>query len=531
MTLLVVSVFGDSILELRRRIDLAVSQGADAIELRLDLTDGVSNDELRLFRESGSLRIPLILTIRSSAEGGAWDGPDDDRVSRLVELGPLADYIDVELALWRRSANIRQKIALALQRAGHISQSGGVEEIEHAARRRLLLSKHDQATRPATLHADFLEMAGTVECHALKIAWRARTVRDNFEAFDLLQSSPKPAIVICMGVDGIPSRVLARKFGAHATFASVESGQETAAGQITIGEMKRNHRWDTIDAQTRVFGLIGDPVRHSLSPHTHNAAFEDAAINAVYLAFRVAPSFESFKAFMVEALDRPWMDWGGFSVTTPHKENALRFVRDRGGSIDPLAARIGSVNTLAVSADGGLSAFNTDQSAAMACIAKLYNCPVAQLAGKSVAILGAGGVARAIIAGVVDSGAQVTVFNRDFERARTLAEQFKCKAAPWSDRVTARSSLLVNCTSVGLAPETDASPLPTESITLHSAIMDKIYNPFTTRLVREASEQGVPAIGGLDMFLRQAATQFTIWTGRTVSVAKMNEAAQDARKA
>lgn len=530
MTLLIASVFGHSELELREAIGSATEQGADAVELRLDLCDGVTDEVVRRIRETGALTKPLILTIRSAGEGGAWEGDDADRVSRLIELGPVADYIDVELALWNRSANIRQKIGLALARAGHITQTGGKEEIEQAARRRLILSRHDTTTRPANLHSDLVDMLSARECDAPKLAWRARTVRDNFEAFDLMRESPKPPIVICMGDVGIASRVLSKKFGALGTFASLTSDTTTASGQATVAQMRTLYRWDQITARTKVFGLIGDPVAHSLSPLVHNAAFTHIGFDGVYLPFRVAAGYESFKAFMVEAIARPWLDLGGLSVTIPHKENALRFLVERGDEIDPSARSAGAVNTLSFRNDGRMFGHNTDLPAIVESACRLLACTKPQLAGRRVTILGAGGVARAAVSAFMEQNADVTVLNRTQDRARVLAEELHCRIEPWSRRDEVSGDLLINCTSCGMSPQDAESPMPTGRLANHGAVLDTIYRPDPTRLVREARAAGIPADGGLGLFISQAMGQFRVWTGQDAPEELMRAAATNALK-
>ncbi|MEE8386600.1 MAG: type I 3-dehydroquinate dehydratase, partial [Dehalococcoidia bacterium] len=361
MTLLAVSVFGDSIEQVRSEIDSAVELGADLIELRVDLMENLADDEIRSLRQHRPSHIPLILTIRTKAEGGAWDGPDDQRISRIIELAPAADYIDIELATWQRSANIRQKICQALARTGAISPSATNQETATATGPRLILSRHHLTSRPPKLQTDFLAMLdespapSPAQDPIPKLVWPSRTVRDNFEALELLRQSPRPPIIICTGDEGLASRVLARKFGAFATFAAVAAGREAAAGQPSIADLKNLYRWDTIDAETRVYGVLGDPVQHSLSPRLHNAAFAATGENAVYLPWRILGSYESFKAFMVEVTARPWLDFRGFSVTIPHKQNALRYLHETGGTIDPLAQRIGALNTLTLAPDGHLT--------------------------------------------------------------------------------------------------------------------------------------------------------------------------------
>lgn len=519
MTLLAVPVFARSLEDLRQHLVEAAAAGADLIELRLDLMDGVTDDDLWSLRQSREFPRPVLLTLRSVAEGGRWDGAEEDRVSRLIRLGPIADYLDVELTAWQRSANIRQKVELALRRAGHISQDGGKEEIELAARRKLILSRHDLRSRPAALHATLVAMLEEPLCAVPKIAWRARTVRDNFEAFDLMRESPRPAIVICMGEAGLPSRVLARKYGAFAGFAALSPEAGTAAGQIAAAELQEVYHWPKIDAKTLVYGVIGDPVRHSIGRRIHNPNFAAVGWNGVYLPFQVAPSWESFKAFMVEVLARPWLDFRGFSVTLPHKENALRFVREVGGTIDPAAARIGAVNTLSLTCDGVVSAFNTDGPAAMgAIVSGMHLRGQSDLRGRKATVLGAGGAARAVVAGLSEAGSDITIYNRSEQKARRLVGEFGCKSGTWSDRVNHVSELVVNCTSVGMWPAVAETPMPIEGLSPTLTVFDMVYNPLKTQLLTDAAARGCRLIDGLDMYVRQAQAQFLIWTGHRLEV-------------
>ncbi len=514
MTYLIAPISGSTPDDVQQHADTALTAGANAIELRLDLTGPYSADDLRALRRTIPSEVPLILTIRSSAEGGAWDGGDDDRVSRLIELGPLVDYIDVELALWLRSANIRQKIGLALRRAGHVSQHAGHEEIEDARPRRLILSRHDHAGRPASLHSDLLAMCKEPLCDVAKLAWRARTVRDNFEAFELLRESPRPVIAICMGGHGVASRVLAKKFGAFGTFSAPAAGLETAVGQLTLVDMRTRYRWDDMDAQTAVYGLIGEPIAHSLSPVAHNAAFDSAHVNAVYLPFEVSPGYEPLKAFMVEAMARPWLDLRGLSITIPHKENALRFLRESGGDLDETSLRIGAINTIRIDDGGRLVGRNTDYDAALASISKAVGRDPSQFKGLRTSVLGAGGVARAVVAALTAHGAIVTIFNRTENKASALSAEFGCRHRPWAERETATADLLVNCTSVGLWPAASESPVSPKALSPPMAVFDTVYRPIQTRLLTDARGKGCPTQDGLSMFLHQAQAQFELWTGR-----------------
>src|SRR6266550_54334 len=184
-----------------------------------------------------------------------------------------------------------------------------------------------------------------------RFQWRAgalsaRTIRDNLEAFEILRHRAKPTIALCMGEHGLISRVLAKKFGGFLTFASLSKDAETAPGQITIGDMKRLYRWDAIGARTKVYGVVASPVMHSMSPAIHNAAFEAVGHDGVYLPMLVNEGYESFKAFMESFLAFGALDLAGLSVTLPHKENALRYLKEVGAEVEGLAEEIGAVNTI-----------------------------------------------------------------------------------------------------------------------------------------------------------------------------------------
>ncbi len=534
MTLLAVPVFARSVDELRERLAAAVAAGADLLELRLDLLDGVDDADLERLHREGALARPLLLTLRSVAEGGAWDGPEDERVSRLIRLGPIADYLDVELAAWQRSANLRHKVRLALRRTdpavepgGPAAEPGGAAIPQPVPPRRLILSRHDLRGRPPALNADLLAMLEEPLAPVPKLAWAARTVRDNFEALDLLRDSPRPAIVICLGEKGLPSRVLARKFGAFAAFAALAEDAATAPGQPSAAELQATYHWRDIDAATQVYGVIGDPVRHSLGRRLHNPNFRAVGWNGVYLPWEVAASYEAFKAFMVEVLARPWLDCRGFSVTLPHKENALRFVREVGGTVDPAATRCGAVNTLALTAAGRLTAYNTDGPAAVeALVAGLGLRRVDDLRGRRAAVLGAGGAARAVVAELTAVGAAVTVYNRSPERADRLAAEFGCRRGDWVDRAAHDADLLINCTSVGMRPMDGASPLPAAGLRPGLTVLDTVYNPLRTSLLADAAAHGCRCVDGLEMYVRQARAQFRIWTGHTLDLAALRRQAR-----
>lgn len=527
MTHLIASITADSAHAAAEQIRRALANGATMIELRLDLMEGVADADVPALRElAAAAKVPILLTLRSTAEGGHWDGSDMDRMSRLIALGGSADYLDIEWTSWQRSANLRQKVMLALGR--------GVEGAPPTdSTRRLILSRHDTSGRPRTLQADLLGMMTESACDVPKLAWRARTVRDNFEAFELMRAAPRPMLAICMGEDGLPSRVLAKKFGAFGSFAAVETDGQAAAGQLTIADMRQRYRWDRIGSSTRVYGLLGDPVSHSIGPAVHNAAYEALSEDAVYLPFRAAAGYESFKAFMAEALDRPWLDARGFSITTPHKENALRFAREIGATIDEDAARWGAVNTYVINSEGSLRAANTDGPAVLRCATELLG---GSLKGRRVSVAGAGGMGRTAAAALHEAGADVTVFNRTIERAGQVAEAFNCRWEPWNRLLCDPPDLFVNCTTPGMGRTKVTSGqaqavLPVDRLSPGTCVLDTVYAPGGTPLIATANRTGCRAMDGGVVFTHQAAMQMKHWFGASPPENELMDLVKTALKA
>jgi 3-dehydroquinate dehydratase/shikimate dehydrogenase len=520
------------------------------IELRLDFLREWSEQSIAgLAADVGSLDGEVIATCRLAEEGGNFKRDETERMKLIQAVASCADYVDIEYEAWRRSELVRQTITTLLR-----DGKGG-------RALRLILSKHDFERTPPDL-VGTLEAIATEPCDVAKIACRAETIVDALRILEALRASSgrRATIALGMGETGVLTRVLARKFGAMLTFAALETGKESAPGQITIDQMRSLYRWDSISPETRVYGVIGCPVAHSMSPAIHDAAFDKVNYDGIYLPMRVEPDYASFEAFVDATLARPWFDLRGCSVTIPHKENLLRYVEQRGGEIEPLAKRIGVANTLCVEfcgtgvppviqhqRDAGatterntgetpvpripqasttpvkLSAFNTDYRGALDALCDGMGIAPEALADRKVAVLGAGGVARAIVAGLRDCGCDVTIYNRTHAKAEALAAEFGATARPVDERVDNRADAIVNCTSIGMWPDVDATPLPPEGMTHRPAVFDTVYNPVETRLLREARAQGCPTIDGVSMFVNQAVAQFERWTGRKAPVDLMRE--------
>jgi len=515
MTHLAVSIAVDSLDQAHAAAAMAAERGADLVEYRIDAFTDDPDALVQLVEQSP---LPCVLTCRPNWEGGEYDGDDADRVSLLEHVGTAASpaYLDFELTAFNRSANLRQKILLVVDHPAQV----------RACDTGLILSSHDFDQRPADLLQRIESMANAPACRVIKVAWRARSLRDNLEAFELLLARHKPTIALCMGEFGLPSRVLAKKFGALLTFAALDHDHATAPGQPTVDELKQLYRWDALGPATRVYGVIGHPVGHSMSPAIHNAGFDATGFNGVYLPMPIAPGYEPFKATVDAWLNMPELHLRGASVTIPHKEHLLKFVGEMGGTIEPLAQRIGAANTLTIEDDGSLHASNTDYAAALDAVVAGMGITRDQLTGRSVAVVGAGGVSRAIVAGFAEHGADVTLYNRTVAKAQALADEF----ADLPGTLTAKPAdaigdqphdVWINGTPLGMSPDVDTTPVPPDVLQNNpgAVVFDTVYNPVRTRLLRDAEAAGCTTVTGVDMFVRQGAAQFERWTGQAAPLA------------
>jgi len=266
-----------------------------------------------------------------------------------------------------------------------------------------------------------------------------------------------------------------------------------------------------IDAKTRLFGVFGNPVTHSLGPAIHNAAFGAIGLNAVYLAF----GLEEAKG-ATEAMRQ--LNMGGASVTIPHKTGVMAYLDE----VDDTARKIGAVNTI-VNRHGRLLGFNTDADGAMRALETQGS-----VAGKKVALIGAGGAARAIGYGILQRGGTLLIANRSEERGRALAEDLGAGFSSLSALNLGEVDILVNATSVGMVPRTEAVPIPLDGLTSRTLVMDIVYNPLTTALLAEARAKGCTTVDGMSMFVFQAVAQFELWTGREAPVDLMRRTVLDA---
>ena len=371
----------------------------------------------------------------------------------------------------------------------------------------LVLSYHNYEATPS-LDA-ILRRMQRVPADAYKIVTTARKPSDNVRVLAPGRQHPRlPLILLAMGETGFPTRVLSPAWGGLYTYAAPITAEGTATGQICARQLHQTYRVDKISRSAKVYGVIADPVRHSISPVVHNRAFHARRLDAVYLPFLVAPT--QLKDFFIVANDLPM---AGFSVTIPHKQKILRYL----DVVEPLARRIGAVNTVWKKA-GKWRGTNTDAEAVTGPLSKRV-----RLSKSTVLLVGNGGAARSAAYALVDSGAKVSIVGRNPDRVRSLAKICGAEALLREQLDSRRFDALVHATPIGMHPNPKAcffnGKIPAD------VVFDMVYNPMETELIRRARAENCEVIPGLQMFLEQAARQFEIWTGETAPRSVMEKAA------
>jgi 3-dehydroquinate dehydratase/shikimate dehydrogenase len=347
---------------------------------------------------------------------------------------------------------------------------------------------------------------------AHKLVTTARKPSDIQRVLAVARAHPRGRIIaFSMGEIGFPSRVIAPAFGGLFTYAAPASAEGTAPGQVDARALRRLYRLEKLTRSSRIYGVIADPVGHSISPAVHNRAFQSRRADAVYLPFLVASP--QLKDFMQLAIKLPI---AGFSVTIPHKQKILRHL----DSVDPLARRIGAVNTVWRKA-GKWRGLNADAPAVIAPLARLR-----RLAKASVLLIGSGGAARAAAFALADAGARVSIVGIELDQVRALARACGGEMLLQEQIGKLNFDVVVHATPLGMHPRVGECYFPDRIPA--DIVLDMVYNPLETLLLRRAREQGKTVIPGLQMFLEQAARQFEVWTGESAPRAVMEKAAREA---
>ncbi len=528
MTKLVVPIFVTTAAPAITAMPLAVAAGADMVELRCDLAEASVIRQVLAARRKiklGHGHLGVILTIRSATEGGGFVGSDDTLAGLYQQamLGPDApEFVDVELQVWRRSPAIRNVLTNA---TGPQGSSGS----------QLIVSSHDWTECPTDLDAVLTTMYEVHAAAIFKLVWKAHSILDGVRALALYArhaaGDARQFLCLAMGEPGVISRLLAAKFAAPFNFATAESQGGSAPGQPSLAQLKNLYRWTSQRKSTRVFGVVGWPVGHSISPVIHNAGFTAIDFDGVYVPLAVEPGYDKFCAALDAIRQCPGLNPGGVSVTIPHKHHALRYVLERGGTMDDMARHIGAINTILFALDGTMTGLNTDYAGALIALTCAMGVDQSGLREKQVAVLGAGGAARAIVAGLAAWEAEVTIFNRGIDKAAALAGEFNGRigmvcAVPMERLREHVYDIYINCTPVGMSPNTTASPVPDDiPWNRQTVVFDTVYNPHETQMLQLARSRGSVVVHGVEMLIQQALLQFTGFTGQPAPESAMRQAA------
>jgi len=421
----------------------------------------------------------VIATCRRAVNGGKFKGSATAQLEVLTKAAATGfQLVDIEL----QTAEILKQQQL----------------IDLKDRVGVILSFHDFKTTKK-LEETFTELQ-RYPADFYKLVSTATTLYDNVQ---MAHSAQYEMVALCMGEQGIISRVLGVRAGSIFTFGAATRGEETAPGQVTARELRDTYRIEMVDAATQVYGVAGDPVAHSLSPVMMNTAFRRETVNAVYLALHAKTPKDLFACVN----DIPIR---GLSITMPYKQEIIAALSNS----DALTRQIGACNTLVRSQDGKLYGFNTDVAGIIVPLEQRLT-----LQGAKVLIVGAGGAARAAAFGLKNKGAEVFIANRTPENAQALARQSKSKYMKRADVGKSTFDAIINATPVGMG-NGKQSPLEDKELNTRY-LFDLVYSPAETKLIKMAKAKNIQVISGLEMFVQQGARQFEIWTGKPAPVAEM----------
>ncbi len=469
-------------------IQEAAKHGAKMIEIRLDfLTHG---PDLKRLLENKPC--PLVATLRRRDDGGRWAGSEEARQTMIRQcvVGGF-DWIDIET-----------DIAESIPRFGTTKR---------------IVSYHNRDGVPDNLEK-IHDLMCMQDADVVKLAVTAQNPADNLRILNLIKNAKKPTVAHCMGDIGFPSRLLGLKFGAPFIYAAFNQDRIIAPGMPTMWDLQERVPVDRIDADTNVFGVIGDPVSHSLSPLLHNSMFRRLNYNGVYLPFRVTRG--QLQDHVHAFSELPVL---GYSVTIPHKEGAAALA----DKLDEVVLQTKAANTLIRLPEGGFSAANSDYQAALDCLTEALppneDGTPGTLKHKVALLLGAGGVGRAIAHALKKAGCVLTITNRSPERAYRLSTEVEGRVVDWMGRHIGTCDILINATSVGMHPNVDDTPIHAGFLQPGMVVLDAVYNPESTLLVKDARARQCRVVTGVDLFVRQAAEQYRMFTGMTPDLDQMRQ--------
>jgi 3-dehydroquinate dehydratase/shikimate dehydrogenase len=465
--------------------------GETFLEFRLDYLDKPFKgaEAIRPFLEEFP-EVTVLATCRRHQNHGKYNGSIEEQFAVLeAAVNSGAQAVDIEI----ETAEVAHE---------RIHQFRG--------RALVIVSYHNfEATPPLDT---IVNRVMRVPADAFKIVTTARKPSDNVRVLAAARAFPKQKmIVLAMGELGFPTRVLSPVFGGAYSYAAPIFAEGTAAGQVCACSLRHLYRVDKLGKSAKVYGVIADPIRHSISPAVHNRAFQSRRIDAVYLPLLVSPAH--LRDFFLLAERLPL---AGFSVTIPHKQKIIRYL----DAVDPLARRIGAVNTVWRKA-GKWRGANTDAAGVTGPLGRLL-----RLQKSSVLICGNGGAARGAAFALSDAGAKIALVGRNPDRVRALAKVCGAEALAKEQLESRKFDAVVHATPLGMYPHVNEcffnGTIPAD------VVFDMVYNPMNTALLRKAKEQGKTVVPGLEMFIEQAVRQFEIWTGESAPRAAMQKAALEA---
>jgi 3-dehydroquinate dehydratase/shikimate dehydrogenase len=472
-----VAVIGNDPSDMIERAESLVRDNS-FLELRLDYlpNPALALPKIKRFTDYHP-HVMVIGTCRREANGGKFRGSlasQLDLLTKLAACGCQLLDIEFESASDLKPAQMekmRSKASLILS----FHDFRGTKKLE------------ETLAKMATIPADFYKVVST-----------ATTLYDNVTMMKFLEKGgDKHSLIgMCMGEQGIISRVLGVRAGSAFTFAAVSTEERTAPGQVTAQDLRGTYRIEHVDVATRVYGVVGDPVEHSLSPVIMNAAMRRENVNGVYLALHA----KTLKDLLNCVREIPI---NGLSITMPYKEAILSHL----DNTDTHTAKIGACNTVVRAQDGKLYGFNTDTAGVVRPLEQRISPEKAR-----VLVLGAGGAARAAVFGLKERGAEVFILNRTAASAQKLARQAKVRTIKRADLKKLSFDVIINATPVGMG-NTRETPLNEGEINA-KIVFDMVYDPMETRLMTLAKAGGAEVIPGIEMFVHQAARQFEIWTGK-----------------
>ena len=454
-----------------------VEQGVQLVELRLDYI----RNSVNLRRLLDDRPSAVIATCRRPNEGGKWERTEQERLVLLrTAIADGVDYIDLEFDI-----------------AETIPRYGATKRI---------ISYHNFRETPANIE-ELHHKITKLDPDIIKIITMANHPNDNIRVLKLCRASSVPTVAFCMGEIGLPSRILCGKFGSPLTYATFHQGRQFAPGQLSVNQMRDDYRYDLIGPDTQVLGIVADPVAHSLSPRIHNALIRHANLDMIYIPFRV-PS-ETLTAFMDRCRE---LGVCGLSVSIPHKERVLKSLT----ALDDDVVGIRAANTVVFN-NRDVLGFNTDCAAAIASLQQIVPMAHEKLffKGYTALILGAGGAAKAVAYGLKRLGATIMICARDYRKGESLASILGCKYIDWPARQNTDCHILVNATSVGMHPNLNDTPFEGNWFRRGTYVFDVVYNPEQTLFIKLARQAGCDTVTGVEMFVRQAAKQFELFTGLT----------------